>query len=191
MLCDPVHQDEAATDTYFSPSSWACHGQPGEFRGPEWFKIMNMFLLSFSHSHVNFDCCHATSLKVSRSGFRQEEGRMGSQHSLCWYMEMVQEQYLHTSIKHHYPHQTAPQERAGGGHHHGGGRIKDPRGPLGLFATTLRLLSFLVLVNCFWYADCGHGWWWGELLSGRCGVWLLWEQNPTQESAAELRHWLQ
>ena len=86
MLCDPVHQDEAATDTYISPSSWACHGQPGEFRGPEWFKIMNMFLLSFSHSHVNFDCCHATSLKVSRSGFRQEEGRMGSQHSLCWYI---------------------------------------------------------------------------------------------------------
>ena len=32
-------------------------------------------------------------------------------------------------------------------HHPGGGRIQDPRGPLGLFATTLRLLSYLVLIN--------------------------------------------
>ena len=33
--------------------------------------------------------------------------------------------------------------------HPGGGRIQDPRGPLGLFATTLRLLSYLVLINWF------------------------------------------
>ena len=45
---------------------------------------------------------------------------------------------------HHHPDQVAGEER---GYHPGGGRIKDPRGPLGLFATTLRLLSYLVLIH--------------------------------------------
>ena len=47
---------------------------------------------------------------------------------------------------HHHPHldQVAGEER---GYRPGGGRIKDPRGPLGLFATTLRLLSYLVLIH--------------------------------------------
>ena len=75
-------------------------------------------------------------------------------------MEMTGDRCHHTTII----HQVVAQERGyhadrriergyhtGGerierGYHAGGGRIKDPRGPLGLLATTLRLLSYLVLI---------------------------------------------
>ena len=76
------------------------------------------------------------------------------------YTEMTCDHYYH------HLHQVEAHERASGGYHAGksggrgyhaseridrgyhagGGRIKDPRGPLGFFATTLRLLSYLVLI---------------------------------------------
>ena len=93
-------------------------------------------------------------------------------------------------ISHHHHHlhldQVAGEER---GYRPGGGRIKDPRGPLGLFATTLRLLSYLVLIHCIVF---NYDFEWGfKLPSGRGGVRLLWEQNQTQEGSAELQHRLQ
>ena len=84
-------------------------------------------------------------------------------------------------------------------YHPGGGRIQDPRGPLGLFATTLRLLSYLVLINWFfsYYFLCIPGLDQLIFLSliatspGWGRIRLLWKQNQTQKSAAELQHWLQ
>ena len=69
----------------------------------------------------------------------------GYHHTTIIHQVVAQERGYHADRRIERGYHTGG-ERIKRGYHAGGGRIKDPRGPLGLLATTLRLLSYLVLI---------------------------------------------
>ena len=129
---------------------------------------------------------------MSWNGQKNQENRQ------CCHMEMTSDRYHRTTII----HQVAAQERGyhadgqikrgyheGGGridrgYHAGGGRIKDPRGPLGLFATTLRLLSYLVLIFSMIMSLDVDNWWWCWIVyrTGR-SMTLMGTESDTRRSS--------